>query len=152
MLTLTECGEVVGKVAEGSIFSLPNGDVVSPAYAGWSSGDYALSEAAPEPEPVPDPDADRQFMNLSFAQLMIGLVTEQWITEAEGSLWLTGTLPPQVQSTIAMLPAENRFAATAKATRPSVVERMDPLVQMMALAQGRSPEEVDDFFRKYASA
>lgn len=151
MLNLTELGENIGKIEEGSEFRLPNGDFVSPAYAGWQSGDYALSEADPEPAPVPDPDADRQFMNLSFAQLMIGLVTEQWITEAEGSLWLTGALPPQVQSTIAMLPAENQFAATAKASRPSVVERMDPLVQMMALAQGRSPEEVDDFFRKYAS-
>ncbi|MCG7853253.1 MAG: hypothetical protein MIO92_12095 [Methanosarcinaceae archaeon] len=151
MLNLIENGEIIQTVQVGSIFTLPNGDVVSPAYAGWSNEGYALSEADPEPMPVPDPDADRQFMNLSFAQLMIGLVTEQWITEAEGSLWLTGTLPPQVQSTIAMLPAENQFAATAKATRPSTVERMDPLVQMMALAQGRSDAELDDFFRKYAS-
>jgi len=88
---------------------------------------------------------------MSFAQLMIGLVAEQWITEEDGRLWLTGTLPPQVISTISLIPAEQRFAATAKATRPSVVNRADPLVQMMALAQGRSDAELDDFFRAYAS-
>ena len=93
----------------------------------------------------------REGMNLSFAQLMIGLVAEQWITEEDGRLWLTGTLPPQIISTISLIPAEQRFAATAKATRPSVVNRADPLVQMMALAQGRSDAELDDFFRAYAS-
>jgi N-acyl-D-aspartate/D-glutamate deacylase len=93
----------------------------------------------------------REGMNLSFAQLIIGLVSEQWITEEDGRLWLTGTLPPQVISTISLIPAEQRFAATAKATRPSVVNRLDPLVQMMALAQGRSDAELDDFFRAYAS-
>jgi hypothetical protein len=97
-------------------------------------------------------EAQRSGMWLSFAQLMIGLVAEQWITEEEGRLWLTGTLPPQVVSTINLIPEEQRFAATAKATRPSVVERMDPLVQRMALVQKRSDAEVDDFFRTYASA
>ena len=109
-------------------------------------------EPETDPEPEPDPDAERANMSLSFAQFMIGLVAEQWITEEEGRLWLTGTLPPQVVSTINLIPEEQRFAATAKATRPSVVGRMDPLVQRMALVQKRSDAEVDDFFRTYASA
>jgi hypothetical protein len=108
----------------------------------WDGSTWVHSE--PTPEPVP--------MSMSFAQLMIGLVAEQWITEEEGRLWLTGTLPPQVVSTINLIPEEQRFAATAKATRPSVVDRMDPLVQRMALVQKRSAAEVDDFFRTYASA
>lgn len=149
MLNLTKDGDVIKPVYAGTQFSLPNGDVVSPAYAGWSNGEYALVEAPIEP--APDPGPEPVPVSMSFAQLMIGLVAEQWITEEDGRLWLTGTLPPQVISTISLIPAEQRFAATAKATRPSVVNRADPLVQMMALAQGRSDAELDDFFRAYAS-
>jgi hypothetical protein len=93
----------------------------------------------------------RQNMSLSFAQLLIGLVTEGWITEADGNGWLSGVLPPSVEATINLIPADQRFAARARATRPSEVLRLDPLVQMMSMAQGRSPEEVDDFFVKYAT-
>jgi hypothetical protein len=88
---------------------------------------------------------------MSFAQMLIGLVTEQWITEADGNGWLVGVLPPSVEATINLVPADQRFAARARATRPSEVLRLDPLVQMMALAQNRSPEEVDDFFARYAA-
>lgn len=150
MLNLKKGDEIIKLVQPGGQFSLPNGDVVSPAYAGWSNEGYTLVEADPEPAPEPGPEPVP--MSMSFAQLMIGLVAEQWITEDEGRLWLTGTLPPQVVSTISLIPAEQQFAATAKATRPSVVNRNDPLVQMMALAQGRSDAELDDFFRTYASA
>lgn len=149
MLNLKKGDEIIKSVQPGGQFSLPNGDVVSPAYAGWSNEGYTLVEADPEPAPEPGPDPVP--MSMSFAQLMIGLVAEQWITEEEGRLWLTGTLPPQVVSTISLIPAEQQFAATAKATRPSIVNRNDPLVQMMALAQGRSDAELDDFFRTYAS-
>jgi hypothetical protein len=149
MLQLKQNDVVIQSVPAGAQFSLPNGDVVSPAYAGWSNGEYALVEAPIEPAPEPGPEPVP--VSMSFAQLMIGLVAEQWITEEDGRLWLTGTLPPQVISTISLIPAEQRFAATAKATRPSVVNRADPLVQMMALAQGRSNAELDDFFRAYAS-
>ena len=93
----------------------------------------------------------RAGMTLSFSQLLIGLVTEGWITEADGEGWLSGTLPPTVIATINLLPAENRFAAKARAARPSTVVRTDPLVEMMAMAQGRSPAEVDNFFRTYAT-
>lgn len=149
MLNLKKGDEIIKSVRPGGQFSLPNGDVVSPAYAGWSNEGYTLVEADPEPAPEPGPDPVP--MSMSFAQLMIGLVAEQWITEDEGRMWLTGTLPPQVVSTINLIPAEQRFAATARATRPSIVNRNDPLVQMMALAQGRSDAELDDFFRTYAS-
>ena len=97
-------------------------------------------------------EAQRSRMRLSFAQLLIGLVAEQWITEADGDGWLTGVLPPSVEATINLIPADQRFAARARAARPSEVMRLDPLVQRMALVQKRSDTEVDDFFRTYASA
>lgn len=55
MLNLTKNGDIIRAVYEGSQFSLPNGDVVSPAYAGWASGEYALVEAPPVPPPPPTP-------------------------------------------------------------------------------------------------
>lgn len=89
---------------------------------------------------------------ISFAQLLIGLVKESWITEADAMGWLSGTLPPAVLATIQLLPADARFAAKARALRPSEVRRDDQLVGMMAAAQSRTPEEVDNFFRTYVSA
>jgi hypothetical protein len=150
MLNLIKDGEIIKPVLPGSQFPLPNGDVVSPAYAGWSNGEYELVEVAVDPVPEPEPYDPRTDMRLSFAQMLIGLVTEQWITEADGNGWLTGVLPPSVEATINLVPADQRFAARARATRPSEVLRLDPLVQMMSMAQGRSPEEVDDFFTRYA--
>jgi hypothetical protein len=100
--------------------------------------------ALPEPQPAPVPD-------LSFAQLMIGLVSEGWITEAEGEAWLTGTLPAPVLALIGTLPAGQQFPAKARALRPTVVERTDPLVSALGAAQGKTAAQLDTFFRTYAA-
>lgn len=100
--------------------------------------------AIPPPPPAPIPD-------LSFAQLLIGLVSEGWITQAEGEAWLTGTLPAPVLALIATLPVEQRFAAKARALRPSVVERSDALVSALGAAQGKTAAQLDDFFTTYAA-
>lgn len=88
--------------------------------------------------------------NLSFAQLVIGIVQQGWVTEAEGDAWLEGRLPATVRGVIQQLPQAQRFVAKAKATRPSVVERNDPLVAAMAAAQGVTEEELDAFFRVFS--
>lgn len=100
--------------------------------------------------PAPDLATQRAGMQMSFAQLLIGLVAEAWITEAEGEAWLAGTLPAAVLSVIAALPPEARFAATARAIRPSVILRTDPLVAALGAAQGTSDAELDAFFIGYA--
>lgn len=153
MLLLMKNGSVVGSAFEGGWVTLPDGTTFSPAAAGWTDGEYSLEVEPPPPAPTPEEilAQERASMQLSFAQLIIGLVTEGWITEPDGQGWLVGTLPPAVLATINLLPAGQQFAAKAKATRPSVVLRLDPLVEMMALAQGRSPSEIDAFFRTYAS-
>ena len=95
-------------------------------------------------------EAERARLQLSFAQMLIGLVSEQWITEAEGEAWLTGTLPAAVLGLISTLPANQQFAAKARAIKPSVVMRNDPLVAALGAAQGKTAEELDTFFRTYA--
>lgn len=93
-----------------------------------------------------------EIARLTFAQLLIGLVAEAWITEAEGEAWLSGTLPAPVLGLISTLPAEQQFPAKARALRPSEVIRNDPLVEMLGAAQGKSSAELDAFFATYSQA
>jgi len=95
----------------------------------------------PPPAPVP------AIPSLTFAQLLIGLVSEGWITEAEGDDWATGKgLPAAVQSAVATLPEAERFPARARLYRMSVAMRSDPMVAALATADGRTAAEVDAFF------
>lgn len=45
MLYLLKDGETLARVPSGGQFSLPNGDVVSPAYVGWEKDGFSLVEA-----------------------------------------------------------------------------------------------------------
>jgi hypothetical protein len=153
MLNLKQNGTILFAVPEGGWVTLPDGRNVSPAADGWTDGEYSLELIPPPPAPTPEEilAAERAAMRLSFAQLMIGLVTEAWITEAEGEAWLAGTLPMAVLLVIDGLPVEQRFAAKARALRPSEVLRNDPLVAAMGTAAGKTSAEVDTFFRDYAT-
>lgn len=95
-----------------------------------------------------EPFLDRE---LTFSQLMIGLVTEGWLAETDGEQWLEGKLPVQVLQVVNTLPAQTRFAAKAKAIRPTIIVRSDPLVNALALSQGKTAEEIDEFFDKYST-
>lgn len=106
----------------------------------YTAEEIAALENAPQPVPA----------SISFAQLLIGLVTEAWITEADGEGWLTGTLPLAVLTVIDSLPEAQRFAAKARALRPSEVLRADALVSAMGVAAGKTEAEIDTFFRTYA--
>lgn len=153
MLRLMKNGSVVASVAEGGWVRLPDGTAFSPAVAGWTDGEYSL-EQEPAPTPLTAEEVlaqTRAAMQLTFAQLLIGLVTEAWITEAEGEAWLTGALPAPVLALIASLPANQQFAAKARAIAPSVVLRTDPLVSSLGAAQGKTAEQLDTFFTTYAS-
>lgn len=89
-------------------------------------------------------------VKLTFAQLLIGLVAEGWISEADGDGWLAGSLPAPVLAVIGMLPLQARFPAKARAIRPSEVLRHDPLVELLGAAQGKTPEQLDAFFATYS--
>lgn len=126
-------------------------DATDDAEVGGTYTDGVFARRIPTPEEVAAAlEAARAGMTLTFAQLLIGLVTEAWITEAEGEAWLTGTLPAAVLSLISTLPAGQQFAAKARAIAPSVVLRVDPLVAALGSAQGKTPEQIDAFFTTYA--
>lgn len=109
-----------------------------------ADGEEVIDLTGPQPVQIPQ--------SMTFAQLLIGLVAEGWITEAEGDAWLAGTIPAAASALIATLPQAQQFAAKARAARPSVVLRNDPLVNAMATAQGRTQAEMDAFFTTYAVA
>jgi hypothetical protein len=146
MLNLKQNGTTLLTVPEGGWLNLPDGRSVSPAEEGWTDGEYSLEAATPDEVLA----AQRATMRLSFAQLLIGLVTEQWITEAEGEAWLAGTLPFAVLTVIDGLFVEQRFPAKARALRPSEVLRADPLVTAMGTAAGKTEAEIDAFFLNYS--
>lgn len=107
-----------------------------------AGGEEVIDLTGPQPEPIPQ--------QMTFAQLLIGLVAEGWITEAEGEAWLEGRIPAAAEALIATLPETHRFAARARASRPSVVMRDDPLVIALAASQGRA-DDLDRFFAAYAA-
>ena len=116
--------------------------------------DVAALVAEIEAGAVPDapPPPPLQTTQITFAQLLIGLVAEGWITEAEGEAWLTGTPPAPVIALIGQLPQAQRFAAKARAIRPSIVLRSDPLVIALGTMQGKTPAQLDAFFNTYGAA
>lgn len=137
--------QTTSDVPEAVLATYPEGTIEVPLKPGadfeWIDG--AWQAVPPAPPPVPQ--------ELSFAQLLTGLVAEGWITEAEGDAWLDGTLPAPFNALIAGLPEEQRFPAKARARRPSVILRSDPLVTALATTQGKTAEQLDDFFRRHAS-
>lgn len=123
---------------------------------GNGNADWLAFSARQDIEPYvapapPSAESLRQAMQLTFAQLLIGLVAEGWITRAEGEAWLNGTLPLPVTQIIATLPDSQQFAAIARAKLPSVIMRLDGLVMVLAATQGRSDAQMDAFFTTYAA-
>lgn len=100
-------------------------------------------------DPSRIPVAQRPDLSLSFAQLMIGLVKEAWITEAEAEAWLAGTLPAALLAVIDTLPEDQRFPVKARAIRPSEVLRNDPIIAAMGFAAGKTEADIDAFFLTY---
>lgn len=124
---------------------------------------FVIMEAADLPDPATrdrwvwnngvevGPEVVRQTTEISFAQLIGGLVTEGWITKAEGQAWLRGTLPAPVETLIAELPEAAQIFAEGRAIRPSVVLLNDPLVQQLAAIRDKSAE-LPRFFNTYGAA
>ena len=120
---------------------------ITPASRFYADVQKAITAGEPVGTPPPAPSV---IPDLSFPQLLIGLVAEQWITEAEGETWLAGTLPAAVLEVISNLPTEMQFPAKARALRPSMIVRADPLVAALATYEGKTSEELDEFFLTYA--
>lgn len=110
------------------------------------TGEVTTREYEDTPRVLPVPQA------ISFAQLLIGLVSEGWITADEGRAWRDRVaLPAPVTKLISALPEAQRFAAETRALAPSEVLRLDPLVTALGAAQGKTEAELDAFFATYSA-
>jgi hypothetical protein len=89
-------------------------------------------------------------MSLTFSQMIIGLVSENWITQEEGIGWLQGILPSAFNAIIENVPEQDKISIIARALRPSIIIRDDPIVVMLASLQQKTPSDVDNFFKKYS--
>ena len=86
-------------------------------------------------------------MQITPRQLFIGLARAGLITGAEAVAAATqGAMPATVDAAVSTLPAEAQVEARITWARMSVVMRSDPLVDLLAAAQGLTSAQVDAFF------
>ncbi len=118
-------------------------EVGDEVFAGFLvSEDGGISAPLPDPAPVP---------NLTFPQLLFGLVTEGFTSEAEANDWLVRRiLPPSVDAMISQLPGPQQVLVRARALQPVEVLREDPIINAFGASLGKSSDELDEFFRTYA--
>ncbi|TPE47219.1 hypothetical protein FJM51_20405 [Amaricoccus solimangrovi] len=91
--------------------------------------------------------ARRAEMRLTPPQLFIGLARAGVVTADEAvAAACSGAIPAAIEAVIARLPDEAQVAARITWARMSVIERADPLVDLLAAAAGKSPAEIDAFF------
>lgn len=133
MLALMHNGEHQQIVREGARLTLPNGDVVSPAIAGWSHGDFSLVPYLHPPPPEPDP---AEVLSTERA----GMVCSRF--QAKAAL-LVADLMPQVEAAIADADDMTQLA-WAEAVE---FKRNSPTIVTLAAVLGLTDGQVDDLFR-----
>ena len=101
---------------------------------------HQFSYPSPTPPPVPDQISPRQFIQV--------LKSAGMISAQEAVAWATtNTLPAPVEAMIAAMPVQQQADARITIARMTVVERHDPLVEMLAVSQDMDDAAVDALFR-----
>uniref|UniRef100_UPI003569CBFE hypothetical protein n=1 Tax=Phaeovulum sp. TaxID=2934796 RepID=UPI003569CBFE len=153
MLELKLNGTLIETFRTGSACRLPNGAVVAPAQAGWSSAQgYTLSEA-PAPEPVePSPEELRAAMPpLSRRQVFIGLHRSGLISGPEATAAArTGEVPAAIEAVFATLPEPEATDARITFAAFTQAFRLDPTTLLLQAAGQLSDAELDEFFVAFA--
>ena len=86
-------------------------------------------------------------MSVTRRQILTGLALVGWITEEEAeSALANGARPAAVEAVINGLPEDQRFAARMKWIGFQSAYRDDPMVAALAAIEGKTAQEVDEFF------
>lgn len=114
------------------------------ASPGWQLVDGQLVPPSPPVLSLSD------LPSVSLAQIVTILIEDAFLTEAEATAWMAGTLPTAVSALIDTLPADQRVYARLRAARPTDVRAADPLI--LALAEGMQADEaaIIDWFGRAA--
>lgn len=108
-----------------------------------SIGDWSSPPAAPAPAPAPD--------SISRLQLLLGMISAGLITPAEGVAAAAGAaIPAAVEAVFGSLPASEATSARIRWSAMTEVERANPLVAAVAMAAGKSPADIDQYFRDWS--
>lgn len=102
--------------------------------------------------PKPDMNAVRPFMKLTFSQFLVATVSNGWMNEDDGELWLAGTLPEFIQTIINELPDEQRFVTKVQMIKMTSVGRMNAVLIKWAETLNKSDEDIDALFEKYSNS
>lgn len=105
---------------------------------------------APQSEPI---EQQRLRWGLTRRQVIIGMVAEGLISDAEGlALAQNGTPPAAVEAIIqAMSTPLQRSAARITLASFTVAYRIDPMTQVFQAAGGLSDAQMDAFFQGYTN-
>ena len=131
MLNLLKNGEIIKQVPSNGV--LNHNDVyVSPAYAGWSNGDYELVEAPFTPSPLPTPEVLRTQMPDKTPREFRDILTDM------------GIFPHMVAAKINEIPLDIERQKALNAWEVSTyISRIDPYVDMIGAMFDKSPAEID---------
>lgn len=138
---IIENGVVVNVAEAKAAFAASMGWVkIDPlAGIGWAYDGETFTPPPPPTPTVPE-SVDRR-------QILTGLALVGWITEAEAEAALTvGARPAAVDAVINALPEDHRFHARMKWAGFKNAYRDDDMVAALAVIEGKTPQEVDEFF------
>jgi len=114
--------------------------------------DPVTLEIVAAPLAEPDMGQRRAAMSISPRQMILGMLANGWITAEEAVASATaGTMPAAVAAIVALMQAPDQVTARVTWARMTVVLRNDPMVSLLATAQGISDEDVDAFFAACAT-
>lgn len=159
VLELRQDGLAIALVPEGGWVTLPNGDRVSPALAGWSNADglslVAVPEAQAEALALPEPTAEERraaLPALSRRQVFIGLVVSGLATAEEVlAISATGTIPAVIEAAFAAMPEPQQSYARITFAEFTVAQRLDPTTLLLQAAAGLTDADLDAFFVEFSA-
>ena len=104
-----------------------------------------ISPAAYQPPPAPVPAV------ITARQLILGLLGDGRISEAEAEAWTQGTLPPAIDAAVLGLPDGQRVQARITLRAMGEAHRADALTAVLAAATGLDDAALDDAFRRWSA-
>lgn len=127
----------------------------SPAPEGAEAGamlvDGVWVNPAPAPEPEPVPPTPPVPASITYRQFTLGLLATSFVSGAEALAMADRTIPASIDAIFDTLAPADALAARITFKTMTAIERAHPLVDQAAAAVGKTPANVDEFFRLAAS-
>jgi hypothetical protein len=138
-------GESLGPTAGPGTYGVPVADD-NTDYATILAQGITIAPYVPPPPPVPESITRRQFFQ-QLTQPLPWSTSTTVITQAEAmAVFQSGTIPSELQTLVAGLPAAEQPGANLMIIGNSTFERRHPLVIALGQAMGWTSAEIDQFW------